>query len=73
MARQRSSRPARVGCPRPDKVRFTEDAARRAAAVMRADLHAPDIDAYECVCGSWHVGNQPSLTAKIARALGADQ
>ena len=76
MPRHRSSRPARAGCPRPDKEPMSEQAAKRQAAIMQRDPHLPRhraISAYGCVCGAWHIGNQPSLDVKIARALGADQ
>lgn len=58
-------------CPRPDKIRHPTPAAARAhARALRRNGGSPDIQAYPCVCGTWHAGhNLRSLQQRIRRAL----
>lgn len=42
-------------CPRPDKRKLTEAEAKAHVGYARHNLN-PDIRAYQCACGAWHVG-----------------
>ena len=49
-------------CPRPEKVAFPN----HHAAAQHAAWHqhkTPDLRAYECVCGAWHVGKYRPLVS----------
>lgn len=61
-------------CPRPEKHRHpTRDAAQAAiVSLYRAGKGNPDLVAYQCVCGAWHVGhNLAHFRKRIRRALAA--
>jgi hypothetical protein len=59
-------------CPRPEKVRYPDKAAAKQAI---RELYAkgrgnPDLMAYPCVCGAWHVGhNLTRFKQRIRRSL----
>ena len=44
-----------VECPRPEKKQLTKEEAEQRERSARHYLN-PDIRAYECVCGHWHLG-----------------
>lgn len=60
-----------TACPRPDKLRHPTPASAWAHAhALRRGGGSPDIRAYPCRCGTWHVGHDPrSLHQRIRRAL----
>lgn len=61
----------RTTCPRPDKRALTEDDAKAHVEVARRKLN-PDIRAYQCACGAWHVGkNLQAFEKRIKGVVGS--
>lgn len=61
-----------AACPRPEKRRYGSkiEAKGVIAAMYRHGDGNPDLNAYLCVCGSWHVGHNPRwLHQRIRSAL----
>ena len=58
-------------CPRPDKRKLTQAEAEAHVKNARRYLN-PDIRAYQCVCGHWHVGkSKEALNKRIKRVIGS--
>lgn len=58
-------------CPRPDKDELTRDQAEERARWAQKN-HNPDIRAYLCVCGAWHIGkSRTALNKRIKRVVGS--
>lgn len=57
-----------VECPRPDKNARTQEDAIEYAKWARKNLH-PDIAAYKCECGAWHVGKSKAMFNKRLRTV----
>lgn len=61
-------------CPRPEKIRHATKQAALAAirSLNKAGRGNPDMTAYRCVCGSWHIGHDlAKFTYRIRRAVRA--
>jgi hypothetical protein len=59
-------------CPRPEKIPHRTRWAARAAisALYQAGKGNPDLNAYRCDCGAWHVGHSSvRLRKRIQTAL----
>ena len=56
-------------CPHPHKEQMTQDEAKGRESWGRSALN-PDIRAYQCVCGAWHIGkSRAELDKRIKRAV----
>lgn len=55
-------------CPRPEKRKFTQAEAEQTAKDARKGLN-PDIQAYKCECGAWHIGKSKVLFSKRVRRV----
>jgi hypothetical protein len=58
-------------CPRPDKRKLTRAEAEAHVQDARRYLN-PDIRAYQCVCGAWHVGkNLDAFRKRVKGVVGS--
>lgn len=58
-------------CPRPDKRKLTKAEAETHVCDARRYLN-PDIRAYQCECGAWHVGkNLDAFRKRVKGAVGS--
>lgn len=55
-------------CPRPDKRKLTREEAEAHVNVARRKLN-PDIRAYQCACGAWHVGKNLQAFDKRVKGI----
>jgi hypothetical protein len=61
----------RTECPRPDKRKLTQAEAEEHVKKARYTLH-PDIRAYQCKCGAWHVGKSAAaFSSRVKFAVGS--
>lgn len=63
-----------TACPRPEKVPHKSRGAALTAitSLTAAGRGNPDLQAYRCPCGAWHVGHSSvALRKRIHRALSA--
>lgn len=55
-------------CPRPEKMKLAQNDAEQRAKALRNQW--PDIVAYHCECGAWHLGNnQRRFTKRVRTAI----
>jgi hypothetical protein len=60
-----------ITCPRPDKRKLTREEAEAHVKDARRKLN-PDIRAYQCACGDWHVGkNLQAFNKRIKGVVGS--
>lgn len=58
-------------CPRPDKRKLTREEAEAHVKRARYTLN-PDIRAYQCACGAWHVGkNLKAFEKRVKGVVGS--
>jgi hypothetical protein len=57
-----------TACPRPDKRKLTREEAEAHVSVARRKLN-PDIRAYQCACGAWHVGKDLDAFRKRVKGV----
>lgn len=58
-------------CPRPDKRKLTQEEAEAHVTNARRHLN-PDIRAYQCECGAWHVGkNKVAFEKRVKGVVGS--
>jgi hypothetical protein len=63
--------PATTECPRPDKRKLTQAEAEAHVKDARRTLN-PDIRAYQCKCGAWHVGkDQAAFRNRVKFVVGS--
>lgn len=56
-------------CPRPDKRKLTQEEAEAHVSYARRNLN-PDIRAYQCACGAWHVGkSKTEFNKRVKRVV----
>lgn len=55
-------------CPRPDKRKLTREQAESHVKTARKNLN-PDIRAYQCICGDWHVGKNKAAFDKRLKQI----